>query len=173
MISGVLFAIGIIALLIMLGLVGYSVYRMSTIKVEFEESYDMTREQRKAAKLVAEAEAQVAITKANADKEVAQIAADSAEHQGKKEAAIKLQALASVNGWTVQTVTTTASDGTETTYNKLYKPDGTIVTDSELQAGVQNLLKSEYYSKWNGELPKYYMNSDGTVSTVLIPSDEE
>lgn len=120
------------------------------------------------ARLAAEAEAQVAKIKAEADKEVAMIAADSAEYQGKKDAAIKLQALASVNGWTV--VSYTEADGT--TYSKLMKSDGTVVNDTELQAGVQNLLKSEYYAKWDGKLPTYYMNSDGSVSTVLIPDGE-
>lgn len=54
-------------------------------------------------KINAEAQAEVDKIKAEADKLVAQIGADSAEYQGQKEAAIALQRLASINGWTVVT----------------------------------------------------------------------
>ena len=55
----------------------------------------------------AEAAKEIAIKQAEADQEVARIGADSAEYQGKKEAAIALQRLASINGWTVVTETKT------------------------------------------------------------------
>ena len=53
------------------------------------------------AKIKANADAEVAKIQARADMEVAKIGADSAEYQGKKEASIALQRLASINGWTV------------------------------------------------------------------------
>ena len=102
---------------------------------------------------------------AKADAEKAKIEADAAEYQGQREAAIKLQALASVNGWTV--VKYTESDGTS--YNKLVKSDGTVVSDTELSAGVKNLLTSEYYSKWDGKLPVYMMDSSGVVTVIPTP----
>lgn len=54
-------------------------------------------------KINANASAEIAEIQAKADQEVAKIGADSAEYQGQKEAAIALQRLASINGWTVVT----------------------------------------------------------------------
>ena len=116
-----------------------------------------------AARTKAEAEAEVARIKAEADKTVAQIAADSAEYQGKKEAAIALQKLASVNGWTVITITDV--DGNQ--YNQLYKPDKTLVTQEELTVGVTKLLEVYKYEKWDGKLPVYQMSDNGTVAVVM------
>ena len=58
-------------------------------------------------KINAQAAKEVAEIQAEADRIVAEIGADSAEYQGKKEAAIALQRLASINGWTVVTETKT------------------------------------------------------------------
>ncbi len=111
------------------------------------------------AKIDANASAEVAKIQAQADKEVAQISADSAEYQGKKEAAIALQRLASINGWTV----VAEENGT----NRLIKPDGSEVTEAELQVGTQNLMTYYYVEAWNGVLPTYYV-SDGNVSSVIL-----
>lgn len=116
------------------------------------------------ARLKAEAEARVAEIQAEADKIVAQIGADSAEYQGKKQAAIALQRLASINGWTL--VTTTEADGTQ--YNQLYKPDKTLITAEELKVGVNNLLEVYKYEAWDGKLPVYQMGDSGTI-TVVTP----
>lgn len=114
------------------------------------------------ARLKAEAEARVAEIQAEADKIVAQIGADSAEYQGRKQAAIALQKLASINGWTI--VTTIEADGTQ--YNQLYKPDKTLVTNDELKAGVDKLLEVYKYEAWDGKLPVYQMGDSGTITVV-------
>lgn len=99
----------------------------------------------------AEAEAEIAKITAEADRKVAEIGADSAEYQGKKEAAIALQKLASINGWTVKE---------EDSINKLYKPDGTAVSDEELKEGAKNLINYYYVQQWDGKLPETYFGSD-------------
>lgn len=121
------------------------------------------------AQLRAEAEAEVARIKAQADQDVAKIEADTALYAGQKNAAIALQKLASVNGWTV--VTYTDTNGTEdisddTTYNRLVKPDETIVTSDELTKGVEKLLEVYKYDKWDGKLPMYQMSDNGTIAVV-------
>ena len=73
-------------------------------------------------KMNATAQAEVDMIKAQADKTVAEIGADSAEYQGKKEAAIALQRLASINGWTVVHNSTTD-------INELYKANGEKVSE--------------------------------------------
>ena len=78
------------------------------------------KNQKEIAVTKAAADAEIAEITAEADKKVAEIGADSAEYQGKKEAAIALQKLASINGWTVKE---------ENGINKLYKPDGAAVAD--------------------------------------------
>ena len=105
----------------------------------------------------AEADAEVAKKRAEADKSVAQIGADSAEYQGKKEAAITLQRLASLNGWTVVT---------QGDLLKLYKVDGTEVTPEELAEGSKRLIEYYYIESWNGELPDYYVGSENVTSIV-------
>ena len=115
------------------------------------------------AQLKANADAEVARIKAQADQDVAKIEADTALYAGQKNAAIALQKLASVNGWTV--VTTTEADGTQ--YNVLYKPDKTIVTETELATGVTKLLEVYKYEKWDGKLPTYQMSDNGTVAVVV------
>ena len=111
----------------------------------------------------ANAEAEVARIKAQADQDVAKIEADTALYAGQKNAAIALQKLASVNGWTVVTYT-----NGETTYNKLVKPDETLVTAEELAKGVEQLVKIYTIETWDGKLPTYQMGDSGIV-TVVTP----
>ena len=123
------------------------------------------------AKLEAAAQAEVDKTKANAAKEiaeiqaeadriVAQIGADSAEYQGKKEAAIALQRLASINGWTVVT-------NEETGIHELYKANGDKVTDEELTIGAQRLIEYYYTQTWDGKLPDTFVG-DEDVSNIIL-----
>lgn len=114
-------------------------------------------------KIEANAAAEVAKIQAQADMEVAKISADSAEYQGKKEAAIALQRLASINGWTV------VADE-ESGINKLYKVDGSEVTSEELKIGAENLTRYYYIQQWNGILPETYVG-DSDVSTVILPTN--
>ena len=136
-----------------------------TAKKEAEAEAYAIEQKALADKQKAQYEAEALLIAAKADAEKAKIEADAAEYQGQREAAIKLQALASVNGWTV--VKYTEADGTS--YNKLVKSDGTVVSDEELAAGVKNLLTSEYYSKWDGKLPVYMMDSSGVVTVIPTP----
>lgn len=97
-------------------------------KLKAEKENAQALEKAKNDKLIAienaEAAAEVAKKAAEADAEVAKISANAAEYQGQKEAAIALQRLASINGWTVVT---------ETTYDTVQAPkyetreDGTKV----------------------------------------------
>ena len=123
------------------------------------------------AKLEAAAQAEVDKTKANAAKEiaeiqaeadkiVAQISADSAEYQGKKEAAIALQRLASINGWTVVT-------NEETGIHELYKANGDKVTNDELTVGAQRLIEYYYTQTWDGKLPDTFVG-DEDVSNIIL-----
>lgn len=123
------------------------------------------------AKLEAAAQAEVDKTKANAAKEiaeiqaeadkiVAQISADSAEYQGKKEAAIALQRLASINGWTVVT-------NEETGIHELFKANGDKVTDEELTVGAQRLIEYYYTQTWDGKLPDTFVG-DEDVSNIIL-----
>jgi len=116
------------------------------------------------AQLRAEAEADVARIKAQADQDVAKIEADTALYAGQKNAAIALQKLASINGWTV--VTTTEANGTQ--YNKLYKPDETLVTADELAKGVEKLIEVYKIEKWTGDVPQYQMGEGGVITIKSI-----
>ena len=113
------------------------------------------------AKIQAEADAEVAKIQAQADMEVAKIGADSAEYQGRKEASIALQRLASINGWTV----VSSDQG----INELFKPDGSEVTAEELAVGSANLIKYYYTQAWDGVLPQTYLGGDEEISKVVIP----
>jgi regulator of protease activity HflC (stomatin/prohibitin superfamily) len=108
----------------------------------------------------ANAQAEIAEIQANADKLVAQINADSAEYQGKKEAAIALQRLASINGWTVV-------HNNETGINELYKANGNKVEEDELLTGAQRLIEYYYTQTWDGKLPDTFVG-DGDVSNIII-----
>ena len=108
--------------------------------------------------IAAEMDAEIAKIKAEADMQVAQIGADSAEYQGRKEAAIALQRLASINGWTVVT--------NENGINTLVKANGEIVSAEELEIGSKKYMQYQFLETWNGEYPNYYVGSDN-VSTIL------
>lgn len=112
------------------------------------------------AKIQAQAEAEIAQIQAQADMAVAKIGADSAEYQGKKEASIALQRLASINGWTVVT-------NENTGINELFKADGSAVTQEELQAGSAKLMNYYYIQQWDGVLPEYYVSDDSINSLIL------
>lgn len=111
-------------------------------------------------KINANAAAEIAEIQAKADQEVAKIGADSAEYQGKKEAAIALQRLASINGWTVV-------HNEESGINELYKANGDKVTDDELLDGAQRLIEYYYTQTWDGKLPDTFVG-DGDVSNIII-----
>lgn len=111
------------------------------------------------AKIQATADAEVAKIQAEADMQVAKIGADSAEYQGRKEASIALQRLASINGWTV------IMDA-ETGLNTIYKATGEEVTSEELKIGAQNLMQYYYVTQWDGVLPQYYLADD---ANILLP----
>lgn len=121
-------------------------------------------------KINAEAQAEVDKIKAQADQEVAKIGADSAEYQGKKEAAIALQRLASINGWTVITEKITVTENgvdKEIEVHTLYKADGTKVTDAELEEGAKRLIEYYYTQTWDGKLPDTFVG-DGDISNIII-----
>lgn len=141
-------------------------------KTEKEIAKTKAEAEAEVAKTKAEADAEVAKTKANADaevakiqaqadKEVAQIGADSAEYQGQKEAAIALQRLASINGWTVVN-----EEVNGVLVNVLYKADGTKVSEEELKVGAEKLIQYYYVEQWDGKLPEVIT---GDASTTLIP----
>ena len=111
-------------------------------------------------KMNANAAKEVAEIQAEADRIVAQIGADSAEYQGKKEAAIALQRLASINGWTVVT-------NEETGIHELYKANGDKVTDEELAIGAQRLIEYYYTQTWDGKLPETFVG-DEDVSNIIL-----
>ena len=127
-------------------------------EIEQAQALAQAENDKKIAETNAKANAEVSKIQAEADMEVAKIAADSAEYQGKKEAAIALQRLASINGWTVV-------HDEKSGLNKLYKPDGSEVTDEELREGAARLIEYYYTQSWNGELPDT-MLSDG--SNILV-----
>lgn len=129
-------------------------------KIEQEQAKMEATYNKEIAEIKASADAEVARIQAEADLTVQRINADAAEYTGKKEAAVTLQALAGINGWTV----VQTDDG----LNKLYKPDGTEVTAAELQVGTANLIKYYYTQNWDGVLPETFLG-DTDVSTVVIP----
>lgn len=136
------------------------------LKAETEQAQKTMEAQQAAerAKIEANAAAEIAKIQAQADMEVAKIAADTAEYAGRKDAATTLQGLASVNGWTVVSIT----DPEGNSYNQLYKPDKTLVTQAELEIGVKNYIEKLKNEKWDGKLPVYMMGTDSTV-TVVTP----
>jgi regulator of protease activity HflC (stomatin/prohibitin superfamily) len=125
-------------------------------EIEQAQALAQAENDRKIAETNAKANAEVAKIQAEADMEVAKIAADSAEYQGKKEGAIALQRLASINGWTVVL-------NTETGLNTLYKADGTEVTDEELKVGAENLIMYYYIQQWDGKLPETMLGEDSNT----------
>ena len=129
-------------------------------QAEIEQAQQLAQAEndKKIAETNAKAAAEVSKIQAEADMEVAKIAADSAEYQGKKEAAIALQRLASINGWTVVF-------DEETGLNKLYKPDGSEVTEEELKKGAENLIEYYYTQQWDGKLPETVLG-DSTETLI-------
>jgi regulator of protease activity HflC (stomatin/prohibitin superfamily) len=127
-------------------------------EIEQAQALAQAENDRRIAETNAQAAAEVAKIQAEADKIVAQIGADSAEYQGKKEAAIALQRLASINGWTVVT-------NEETGIHELYKANGEKVTAEELEEGAKRLIEYYYTQAWDGKLPDTML---GDGSDVLV-----
>lgn len=125
-------------------------------EIEQAQALLQAENDKRIAMIKAEADAEVVKIQAEADMEVAKIGADSAEYQGKKEASIALQRLASINGWTVMTDETTG-------LNKLYKADGSEVTSEELKVGATNLIKYYYTQSWDGKLPETMLADDSNI----------
>lgn len=126
-------------------------------EIEQAQALLQAENDKKIATTKAEAEAEVAKIQAQADKEVAEIGADSAEYQGKKESAVALQRLASINGWVVVV-------NEETGLNELVKSDGSKVSDEELAVGAKNLLQYYYTMQWDGKLPEIFAgDSDPSI----------
>lgn len=130
--------------------------RKKQAEIEQAQALLQAENDKKIAKTKAEAEAEVAKIQAEADMEVAKIGADSAEYQGRKEASIALQRLASINGWTVIV-------NEETGLNELYKPDGSEVTTEELKVGAENLIKYYYTQQWDGQLPDTMLSGNTDI----------
>lgn len=116
-------------------------------------------------KINAEAQAEVDKIKAEADARVAEISANAAEYQGQKDAAIALQRLASINGWTVKVE---KIDETHTKYTVCYA-NGEPVTEADLKIGAQRLIEYYYTQTWNGELPETVVG-DGDISSIILGS---
>ena len=116
-------------------------------------------------KTKAEAAAKIAEIQAEADARVAEISANAAEYQGQKDAAIALQRLASINGWTVKVE---KIDDTHTKYTVCYA-NGEPVTEADLKIGAQRLIEYYYTQTWNGELPETVVG-DGDISSIILGS---
>ena len=109
----------------------------------------------------AEAQAAASIEAANAAAAIVRIEAEAAEYQGQKEAAIALQRLASINGWTVVT-------NKETGIHELYRADGTKIDDpDELKAGAERLIEYYYTQSWDGKLPDTFVGDDD-ISNIIV-----
>lgn len=149
-----------------------AVAEQNRLKAETENKQALAQAEndRKIAETNAQAAAEVAKIQAEADKIVAQIGADSAEYQGKKEAAIALQRLASINGWTVITEKITVTENgvdKEIEVHTLYKADGTKVSDTELEEGAKRLIEYYYTQTWDGKLPDTFVG-DGDISSIIV-----
>lgn len=122
----------------------------------------------------ANAEAEVARIKAEADQKVAKIEADTALYAGQKNAAIAIQKLAGINGWSVVTITEDPNNTPDyslddiITYKlvKYVDNDYVAVTADELAKGVEKLIEVYKYEAWDGALPTYQMGSNGTIAVV-------
>lgn len=127
-------------------------------EIEQAQALAQAENDRKIAETNAQAAAEVAKIQAEADRIVAQIGADSAEYQGQKDAAIALQRLASINGWTVKTE---KIDDTHTKYTICYAGTDKPVEEEDLKLGAQRLIEYYYTQAWNGQLPDTYVGMDG------------
>lgn len=114
----------------------------------------------------AEAQAAAAIEAANAAAAIVRIEAEAAEYQGQKDAAIALQRLASINGWTVKAE---KIDEMHTKYTICYAGTDTPVEEEDLEAGAQRLIEYYYTQTWNGELPDTFVG-DGDISSIILGS---
>jgi regulator of protease activity HflC (stomatin/prohibitin superfamily) len=117
----------------------------------------------------AQSQAEIAEIQANADKTVAEINANSAEYQGQKDAAIALQRLASINGWTVKTE---KINDTQTKYTVCYA-NGEPVSEDDLKIGAQRLIEYYYTQTWNGQLPDTYVGMDGLFEILSSATTED
>lgn len=127
-------------------------------QAEIEQAQALLQAENEAeiAKVRANADKEVAKTNAEAEAEVVKIQAEAAEFQGKKEAAIAMQRLASINGWTVIV-------DEEAGLNKLYKADGSEVTADELKVGAEILIKYYYTQQWDGQLPDTMLSGNTDI----------
>ena len=139
-----------------------AVAAQNKLQAEIKQAQDLAKAEndKKIAETNAKANAEVAKIQAEADKTVAEINSDSAEYQGKKEAAIALQRLASINGWTV-------IHNDKTGINELYKANGARVTDEELITATKRLIEYYYTQTWDGKLPETFVG-DEDISNIII-----
>jgi regulator of protease activity HflC (stomatin/prohibitin superfamily) len=112
----------------------------------------------------AEAQAAAAIEAANAAAAIVRIEAEAAEYQGQKDAAIALQRLASINGWTVKAE---KIDEMHTKYTICYAGTDTPVEEEDLEAGAQRLIEYYYTQSWDGKLPDTFVG-DGDISNIIV-----
>jgi regulator of protease activity HflC (stomatin/prohibitin superfamily) len=112
----------------------------------------------------AEAQAAAAIEAANAAAAIVRIEAEAAEYQGQKDAAIALQRLASINGWTVKAE---KIDEMHTKYTICYAGTDTPVEEEDLEAGAQRLIEYYYTQAWDGKLPDTFVG-DGDISNIIV-----
>jgi regulator of protease activity HflC (stomatin/prohibitin superfamily) len=132
-------------------------------EIEQAQALAQAENDKKIAMTNAEAAAEVAKIQAEADAKVAEISANAAEYQGQKDAAIALQRLASINGWTVKTE---KIDDTHTKYTVCYA-DGTAVSPEDLKVGTQRLIEYYYTQAWDGQLPDTFVG-DGDISSIIV-----
>ena len=121
-------------------------------------------------KTKAEAAAKIAEIQAEADARVAEISANAAEYQGQKDAAIALQRLASINGWTVKTE---KIDDTHIKYTICYAGTDKPVEEEDLKLGAQRLIEYYYTQAWNGQLPDTYVGMDGLFEILSSATTED
>ena len=125
----------------------------------------------------ANAAAEVARIKAEADQKVAKIEADTALYAGQKNAAIAIQKLAGINGWSVVTMTEDPNNTPDyslddiITYKlvKYVDNDYVAVTTEELAKGVEKLIEVYKYEAWDGKLPTYQMGENGFIAVTTQP----
>ena len=138
------------------------VAEQNKIKAEKENEQALAKAENDKLIAIKNAEAQAAanIEAANAAAAIVRIEAEAAEYQGQKEAAIALQRLASINGWTVVT-------NKETGIHELYKASGEKVTNEELIKGAERLIEYYYTQSWDGKLPDTFVG-DGDISNIIV-----
>ena len=117
-------------------------------QIEQETLTNTQAEQNRREIAIAEAQAEIARIQAEADKAVAEINADSAEYQGRKDGAIILQYLISLNGYHLD------EDG-----KTILNADNNVVTAQELEEASKNLIMYYYIKQWTGELPSTYIGT--------------